>query len=78
MSGKFFDSMDTLVSSYLLPLGGLLVALFTGWVLSDRERREEFMSGEIRQIVYLGWIFLIRFISPMAVAIILLRPLGLF
>lgn len=78
MGEKFLGLMDALATNYLLPLGGLLIALFTGWVLSSRERREELMSGEIRPIVYLGWIFLLRFITPVAVAIILLRPLGLF
>ncbi len=77
VSENFLGLMDA-STNYLLPLGGLLVALFTGWVLSSRERREEFMSGETRQISYLVWIFLIRFISPVAVAIMLLGPLGLF
>ena len=32
----FFDLFDTLTSSYLLPLGGLLIALFFGWKLGER------------------------------------------
>jgi NSS family neurotransmitter:Na+ symporter len=74
----FLGVMDTLATNYLLPLGGLLIALFTGWALSTKERHGEFMSGEIRQVFYTGWVLLLRFITPVAVALILLRSFVLF
>jgi len=66
---------------YLLPIGALLIAIFTGWVLTHSERRSEFERGEIRTFSYLSWSFLIRFVSPVAVAIIFIYKiykLGIF
>lgn len=75
---QFLSSMDQLATNYLLPSGALLIALFTGWRLSYGERQAEFEKGEIRAIPYLSWSFLIRFVSPVAVALIFLHKLGMF
>ncbi|MFQ5849825.1 MAG: sodium-dependent transporter [Candidatus Binatia bacterium] len=76
--GQFLGSMDQLATNYLLPSGALLIALFTGWILSHAERQAEFERGEIRPIPYLSWSFLVRFVSPVAVATIFLHKLGIF
>jgi NSS family neurotransmitter:Na+ symporter len=70
--------MDGLATKYLLPSGAFLIAVFTGWGLSHNERRQGFESGEIDKLAYRGWSFLIRFVSPVLVAIIFLHQLGLF
>lgn len=75
---RFFGLMDGLATNYLLPIGAFLIALFAGWVLSHKERREEFQRGEIRTLPYTGWSLVIRYISPVAVALIFLRQLGVF
>jgi len=78
MWGWFLGRMDQLATNFLLPFGAFLIALFVGWVLSDAEKHPEFERGEIRSIPFLGWSFLIRFVSPVAVAAIsihLLRSL---
>ena len=36
------------------------------------------MSGQVSEHLYAGWVFLIRYVSPVAVAIILLQSLHLF
>jgi len=76
--GYFLGLMDQIATNYLLPIGALLIAIFTGWVLTHSERRSEFESGEIRALPYLSWSFLIRFVSPVAVAIIFIYKLGIF
>ncbi len=73
-----FGMMDQLATNYLLPFGAFLIALFAGWVLTKRERLAEFELNEIRTSTYLGWTFLIRYVSPVAVAVIFLHLLGLF
>ncbi len=75
---KFFGLMDGLATNYLLPTGAFLIAVFTGWALSHREKQEEFQKGEIGRLPYLGWSFLIRLVSPVAVALIFLHLLGIF
>jgi NSS family neurotransmitter:Na+ symporter len=70
--------MDGLATNYLLPIGALLIALFTGWVLTRDERKDEFSAGEISPFHFAGWSFLIRFISPVAVMLIFLHQLQVF
>ena len=67
--------MDGLATNYVLPIGAFLIALFAGWVLTykETERREEFHRGEIRTLPYLGWSLVVRYISPVAVALIFLH-----
>ncbi|MCP3966991.1 MAG: sodium-dependent transporter [Lentisphaerae bacterium] len=44
-SASFFDVMDTLSSNWLLPLGGLSIALFVGWIWGIRKAIEEIRHG---------------------------------
>ncbi len=69
---------DTVVTNYLLPLSGLLVAVFVGWALTHQERQAELPASALRPVLYQGWVFLLRFVAPIAVAIILLQSIGLF
>ena len=78
MGGEFLGFMDRLATNYLLPAGGFLIAVFTGWVLKRSDRQPEFQRGDIGILAYLGWAFLLRFVSPVAVLLIFLRQLGLF
>jgi neurotransmitter:Na+ symporter, NSS family len=76
----FFDSVDLLASNYLLPISGLLISLYVGWFWSGAEEKEELIAGGAGW-VYPAWHFLIRFVSPAAVAVVLFfkaRETGLF
>ena len=75
---QFLGFMDGLATNYLLPIGALLIALFTGWVLTYNERRKEFSPAEMSAAPFMGWSFLIRFLSPVAVILIFLHQLRLF
>lgn len=70
------DFMDTLATNYLLPIGALLIALFTGWVLRQSERQPEFENTHLPPIAYQGWLLFVRVISPVAVGIIIVHRLG--
>jgi len=67
----FFGTMDYLASNWFLPVGGMLVALFVGWVLTGRETREELEAGHGRLGWFPFWRFLIRFAAPLAVGAII-------
>ncbi len=64
---NFFDSMDYLASNWLLPLGGLFIALFVGWAMPEKMRREEFELGSKFGRFYGVWLFTLRFVVPLAV-----------
>ncbi len=75
---KFLGFMDGIATNYLLPIGALLIAVFTGWVLMHDERRREFSAGEVSAFRFTCWSILIRFISPVALLLIFLHQLRLF
>ncbi len=70
LGGKNFnDVMDYFSNQILLPLGGLLIAVFAGWVMARSDSRDELWL--LGNGGYSIWRFLIRFVVPPAVAIIL-------
>lgn len=75
---NYLDSIDFLATNYMLPLGGLLIAIFTGWVLTTRLARGEIEKGAVRFHLYPIWHFLIKYISPILVALVLMNKIGLF
>jgi NSS family neurotransmitter:Na+ symporter len=67
-----FGTLDYLASNWFLPVGGLLIALFTGWILTRDECREELEGGHGPMgWAYPAWRFLIRFAAPAAVGAII-------
>lgn len=75
---NFLDSIDLLATNYILPLGGLLISIFTGWVLTTRLARREIEKGEVRFHLYPAWHFLIKYVSPIFVALVFLYKIGVF
>lgn len=64
----FFDFIDAITANIMLPLGGMLIAIFVGWVMHrDHLRRE--LAGE-SQLVFEVWHFMLRYVSPVLVAIV--------
>jgi len=66
-----FGTMDYLASNWFLPVGGFLIALFTGWLLSPKLTRDELEEGHGVMKTFPGWLFLIRFAAPLAVGAII-------
>lgn len=60
--------MDYFSNQILLPLGGLLIAVFAGWFMTREGSREEL--GITNENGYRLWYFLIRFVVPPAVLVI--------
>ncbi|PLX86629.1 MAG: sodium-dependent transporter [Desulfuromonas sp.] len=76
----FFDSADLIASNYLLPISGLLIAIYVGWFWRGSEEKEELIAGGAGW-VYPVWHLLIRYVSPLAVAVVLYfkaKETGLF
>ena len=72
-SMSFFDFLDYLTNNIMLPLGGALIAVFCGWVLGHRIRREQLALS--RDWQYQTWLFLVRLIAPAAVITVLVMNL---
>ena len=64
------DWINFFSGSVFLPLGGLLVALFVGWIVPRRIMRDELRNTSDR--LFELWRFFIRYVAPIAVGLILL------
>jgi NSS family neurotransmitter:Na+ symporter len=73
----FFETIDDLVSLWFLPIGGLMIAIFTGWILDINVIKEEFSSGTTFAWLFRPWIFFMRWIAPLAIVFIILQQSGL-
>jgi NSS family neurotransmitter:Na+ symporter len=76
----FFDLFDYTSSNILLPVGGLLVVMFVGWRMKKADVLDELTNGGSIAIggIVLKWVmFTIKFLAPVAIALVLLSSVGL-
>jgi neurotransmitter:Na+ symporter, NSS family len=73
--GTFMDNFDYLTSNIMLPLGGLAITIFCGWVMCRNSSSNELDEGTGR--IYELWRFSTRYIAPVAVMLIFLNAVGL-
>jgi neurotransmitter:Na+ symporter, NSS family len=77
---NIFDLFDFLSSNLILPAGGIFIALFVGWVWGcDKFRQALSNQGQLRndrlaRVVF----FLLRYVSPLLILIVMLKGLNLF
>jgi neurotransmitter:Na+ symporter, NSS family len=75
---NLFDLMDWISANMLLPLGGLFIALFTGWFLKRKRVSQEIGKGVKPKGYFLSvFMFLVKFIAPVAIAIVFLNGIGI-
>ncbi len=75
---EILDSLDYIASNIMLPVGGLLIAIYTGYVLDTRIARAEISeNGQNYLNIFSIWYFTIRYIAPVAVLIIFLTKVGI-
>lgn len=77
---NMFDLFDFASSNVLLPLGGISLALFVGWVWGrDNFQRALSNQGALRNARVTGVVFfLLRYVSPLLILVVMLKGLGLF
>ncbi len=71
----FLTAMDELSGNILLPLGGLIIALFMGWGWNKAEALKESDLGHTA-IGHI-WIWSIRLLAPIAILVIFLNKIGI-
>lgn len=67
-SRNIFESIDYIVSNWMMPAGGVLVAVLAGWGLSRSATLEELQMTDGR--LYKVWRFLVRYLVPIAIALV--------
>lgn len=63
-----FDFLDYITANIMLPLGGILIALFAGWVVKDKFAQDEL---KLPESIYKLWNISMKFTAPIAVAVVL-------
>ena len=68
----WFANADHFVSNWMLPFGGLFIAIVAGWIMTRKATSEELVDGtEPRWFNYGAWRFFIRFVAPAAILAII-------
>lgn len=68
---EIMDFVAKVANDIMLPLGGLLIALFAGWAVRTSLLREEL--PELSDGLFTAWRWLLRVVSPALVVIVLVR-----
>ncbi len=75
LAGTIFDNVDFMTSNIMLPLGGLIIAIFAGWIMCRNSSADELGGAGT---TYRIWRFLTRFVAPIGILFVLLQAVGLF
>lgn len=67
-SSDYIDFADFVTGQLMLPIGGILVCVFAGWVLSRESMESEIGTGQVMDM----WRFACRYIVPPVVTFILI------
>lgn len=74
VSGRnFFELLDFITADIMLPVGGILVAIFAGWIMQGQDSQKELALGNL----YPYWRWATRFLAPVMVTLIFVHALGL-
>lgn len=75
----FFDLFDYIVAKLIMPIGGMLMCIFLGWVVDEKVLRAEMTNnGTIKSPLYSTYRFIIRYFAPLCIFLIFANELGLF
>ena len=67
LTTEYLDFVDFMTEGLLLPLGGLLIAIFAGWVIPRQSFQSEISEGLFMSL----WRLTIRWIVPVFIAVVL-------
>jgi NSS family neurotransmitter:Na+ symporter len=70
LAGTIFDNVDYLTSNIMLPLGGLLIVTFAGWVMCRNSTSDELGSSGA---LFRAWRLAARFIAPIGILLVLIN-----
>jgi neurotransmitter:Na+ symporter, NSS family len=71
---NFFDWVDHITAAIMLPAGGLVMALFVGFSI-EKQRVEAVLRPQLG-IAFDAWYFSLRYITPIAMFIVMLSLMG--
>lgn len=73
---NIFELFDYTSSKIILPIGGIIICLFTGWYLDRRLVESELTNnGRLRFRLFRLYYFIIRYVAPLAIAAVFLQEI---
>lgn len=73
-----FDLMNFTSANILLPLGGFFIVIFVAWFLGHDKVKEELSNNGKLKVKYMSFfMFVVKFLAPLAIAFIFLQGVGL-
>ena len=69
----YFEILEYVTSNIMMPLSGLLLAVFVGWLI-----KPEMIAAELRMknpTLFRIWFWLLRWVAPVSIALILYSSL---
>jgi len=72
---SIMGAIEYVANDIMLPLGGLLTAIFAGWVLSSKITREE-LDEKMPDWAYKAWLWLTRVVTPALILVVLASLMG--
>ena len=73
LAGTIYKNIDYLTSNIMLPLGGLLITIFAGWVMCRNSTADE-LGGAGG--FYKVWRFLARVVAPIGIVFVLINAIS--
>ncbi len=75
MGKTWIDFADFLCSNWFMPIGGLMLSLFVGFVFTKKDQREELPEAHCKWFPFPLFRVLVRYIAPVLVVVVLLGML---
>jgi neurotransmitter:Na+ symporter, NSS family len=72
-----FDLIYYLTAYIMLPLGGLLIAIFVAWLMKRQLVSEE-VNASRNSLTFRFWYVILRYITPLGVGLVFLNTIGVF
>lgn len=73
-----FDLLEYIAANILLPVGALFIVIFLGWYLGRKVISDELSNSGTLKMKFLGlFVFIIKFIAPIAILLIFLNSIGI-
>jgi NSS family neurotransmitter:Na+ symporter len=77
-SGSLFGDLEYLSANVLLPLSGLLIVTFVAWFMGRNNLGAELSNeGKLRVRFFGVFLFIVRFLAPVAIALVFMNGVGL-
>ncbi|MCG8668171.1 MAG: hypothetical protein MI867_02065, partial [Pseudomonadales bacterium] len=74
LGSGILDFLDKLTTNVMLPLGGLLIAIFAGWIM-----RRSIVTKEVKMknfTLFNVWVVMVRIVAPIGIAIVMYNSLS--